>query len=36
MVFAKTESLYPWFHPSAVIADRGYDSAANHEFLRGK
>ena len=35
-VFAKTESLYPWFHPSAVIADRGYDSAANHEFLRGK
>ena len=36
MVFAKTEGLYPWFHPSAVIADRGYDSAANHEFLRGK
>ena len=36
MVFAKTESLYPWFHPSTVIADRGYDSAANHEFLRGK
>ena len=35
-VFAKTESLYPWFHPSVVIADRGYDSAANHEFLRGK
>ena len=35
-VFAKTESLYPWFHPSAVIADRGYDSAANHDFLRGK
>ena len=36
MLFAKTESLYPWFHPSAVIADRGYDSAANHEFLQGK
>ena len=36
MVVAKTESLYPWFHPSVVIADRGYDSAANHEFLRGK
>ena len=35
-VFAKTESLYPWFHPSVVIADRGYDSATNHEFLRGK
>ena len=35
-VFAKTESLYPWFHPSVVIADRGYDAAANHEFLRGK
>ena len=35
-VIAKTESLYPWFHPSAVIADRGYDSAANHEFLSGK
>ncbi len=26
-------TLYPWFRPTAVIADRGYDAKANHEFL---
>ena len=30
------EALYPWFSPSAVVADRGYDSMANHEWLHGK
>lgn len=31
-----TESLYGWFHPSAVIADRGYDSRKNHLYLYRK
>ena len=35
-VIARAEALYPWFKPSAVIADRGYDSTANHEHLHGK
>ena len=35
-VIARAEALYPWFRPSAVIADRGYDSTANHEHLHGK
>ena len=35
-VIARAEALYPWFRPSAVIADRGYDSRANHEHLHGK
>ena len=35
-VIALAEALYPWFKPSAVIADRGYDSTANHEHLHGK
>ena len=35
-VIARAEALYPWFKPSAVIADRGYDSTANHEHLNWK
>ena len=35
-VVAQAEAFYPWFKPSAVIADRGYDSTANHEHLYGK
>ena len=35
-VIARAEALYPWFKPSVVIADRGYDSKANHEHLHGK
>ena len=35
-VIAWAEALYPWFKPSAVIADRGYDSTSNHEHLHGK
>ena len=35
-VIARAEALYPWFKPSVVIADRGYDSTANHEYLHGK
>ena len=27
------ESQHSWFRPSAVIADRGYDSSANHNYL---
>ena len=32
-VIAEARALYPWLEPKAVIADRGYDSAANHRFL---
>ena len=35
-VIEHTEALYPWFRPSVVIADRGYDSIANHEYLHQK
>ena len=35
-VVSHAESLYRWFRPRAVIADRGYDSKANHEFLHWK
>ena len=35
-VIARAEALYPWFRPTTVIADRGYDSMANHEHLHGK
>ena len=35
-VIARAEALYFWFKPSAVIADRGYDSMANHEYLHQK
>ena len=35
-VIARAEALYAWFKPSAVIADRGYDSTANHEHLHWK
>lgn len=29
----KAKDRYPWLQPRAAIADRGYDSAANHRFL---
>ena len=35
-VVSHAESLYRWFRPTAVIADRGYDSKANHEWLHRK
>ena len=35
-VIARAEALYLWFKPSAVVADRGYDSVANHEHLHQK
>ena len=28
-------TLHPWLRPSAVTADRGYDSATNHRYLLG-
>ena len=33
---AHAENLYSWFKPKVVIADRGYDSTANHEYLWAK
>ena len=35
-VIERAEALYPWFQPAVVIADRGYDSKANHEYLHQK
>ena len=35
-VIDHAKSLYSWFSPRAVIADKGYDSATNHEFLYEK
>ena len=35
-VIDHAESLHFWFSPRAVIADKGYDSATNHEFLYQK
>ena len=35
-VVRRAEALYRWFQPAAVIADRGYDSKANHEWLHQK
>ena len=35
-VVEDTESRHDWFSPEVVIADRGYDSAANNNFLHGK
>ncbi len=29
----RAKSQYSWFKPKAVMADRGYDSAANHKFV---
>jgi hypothetical protein len=31
----KTLAAYPWMQPAALLADRGYDSLANHQFLAG-
>ena len=33
-VIARAEALYPWFRPSAVIADRGYDGKPNNEWFK--
>ena len=35
-LIAKAESLYDWFKPSAVIADRGYDAESHHHYLQDK
>ncbi len=29
----RARGMYEWFMPEVAIADRGYDSAANHQFL---
>ena len=31
-----SEALLPWFSPSVVIADRGYDANSNHQYLLSK
>ena len=31
----KTLAAYPWLEPGCLLADRGYDSLANHQFLVG-
>lgn len=31
----KTLAAYPWMEPGCLLADRGYDSLANHQFLTG-
>ena len=35
-VVEHAESLHPWFKPKAVVADKGYDSMANHTYLLSK
>ena len=32
-VMNKARAALPWLQPSAAIADRGYDAAANHRYL---
>ncbi len=34
-VVNKTLNDYPWMEPRALLADRGYDSLTNHQFLFG-
>ena len=31
----KTLAAYPWLEPGCLLADRGYDSLSNHQFLAG-
>ena len=31
----KTLAAHPWMEPGCLLADRGYDSLANHQFLVG-
>ena len=31
----KTLSAFPWLEPGCLLADRGYDSLTNHQFLVG-
>ena len=33
VVTRKVLNKYPWIEPGCLLADRGYDSEANHEFL---
>ena len=35
-VVDRASDLYDWFKPQRVMADRGYDSKANHEYLYEK
>jgi len=32
-LFYKLKALFPWFSPKQVIADAGYDSGSNYEFI---
>ena len=35
-VMDKAKSLFAWFRPRALMADRGYDAASNHQYVLGK
>ena len=35
-VTRKVLATHPWMEPGCLLADRGYDSLANHQFLFGK
>ena len=35
-VIAYAESVYPWFHPDVLVADKGFDSLQNHQYLIDK
>ena len=35
-VVRKAQGQYPWMRMACLLADRGYDSQANHKFLVGK
>ena len=32
-VLKATQQMFSWFRPTALMADKGYDSKANHEYL---
>ena len=32
-LFKEAKATFDWFNPKVAMADRGYDSAANHQFL---
>ena len=35
VVLSKTLDAHPWMQPGCLLADRGYDSLVNHQFLVG-
>ena len=35
-LLSQAEAAHPWLHPTHVMADKGYDSRANHEAVAGR